>query len=219
MKIYLFSLILIFTLVTTQIKSSISEEAEEILQTYFFHDKTFKRHARNALRKDITDSEDQKKLMEAVALYRPGIHSADNLSRLFDLLAAHVPADTFDDLTSSINAIINAYSDDHDRLKGETLLHTINALSILSQRNLLVTATKAVTTFADFPDFKTHLNFSRVYLTDCFLNPLVEQPTWNDEATRNIIKRLNLDKEKMGHISVMTIDILYERAKYHIENT
>lgn len=219
MKKYLLILTLIPTLVTTQIKASISKEAEEILQTYFSHDKTFKRHARKALRKDIKDSENQKKLMDAVVLYRPGIHSADNLSRLFDLLAAHVLADTFDNLTSSINTIIDAYSDDHGRLKGETLLHTINALSVLSQRNLLITATKALTAFADFPDFKTHLNFSRVYLTDCFLSPLVEQPTWSDESTKNVIKRLNLDNEKIGHISVMTIDYLYERAKKHIENT
>ncbi|NCP62827.1 MAG: hypothetical protein GW748_05895 [Alphaproteobacteria bacterium] len=219
MKKYLLILTLIPILVTTQIKASISKEAEEILQTYFSHDKTFKRQARKALRKDIKDSEDQKKLMNAVVLYRPGIHSADNLSRLLNLLAAHMLSDTFDDLTSNVNIIIDAYSDDHGRLKGKTLLHTINALSVLSQRNLLITATKALKAFADFPDFKTHLNFSRVYLTDCFLRPLVEQPTWSAESTKNIIKRLNLDKEEMGHISVMTIDILYEKAKKYIENT
>ncbi len=223
MKTILLTLTIIFTFLTTKINASISDETESILQTSFSHDKTFKKYVRKILRKTITDSDDQEKLMGAVALYRTGIQSANDLSKLFDLLARHVSNDTLDDFTSHLDKIIEAYRDDQelktqggftpDRLKGENLFNAMILLSTIQQKGFLSKATKAVVDFLTFEDFGKYLNFSRLYLVECFLTPLSKKSTWDSDLTENVLKNLSLEKEEIGYIGIMNIGILYGQAR------
>lgn len=229
MKTILLTLTILFTFSTTEINASISDEAESILQISFSHDKTFKKHARKVLRKTITDSDDQEKLMGAVALYRTGIQSANDLSKLFDLLAQHVSNDTLDDFTSNLDAIIEAYRDDQelktqggftaDRLKGENLFNAMTLLSAIQQKGFLSEATEAVVGFLTFGDFGKYLNFSRLYLVKCFLTPLSKKSTWDSDLTEDVLKNLSLAKEKIEYIGIMNIGILYGQAKRLIEDS
>lgn len=223
MKTILLTLTIIFTFLTTKINVSISDETESILQTSFSHDKTFKKYARKILRKTITDSDDQEKLMGAVALYRTGIQSANDLSKLFDLLARHVSNDTLDDFTSHLDTIIEAYRDDQelktqggftpDRLKGENLFNAMILLSTIQQKGFLGEATKAVVDFLTFEDFGKYLNFSRLYLVECFLTPLSKKSTWDSDLTEDVLRNLSLEKEEIGYIGIMNIGILYGQAR------
>ncbi|HBN22370.1 MAG TPA: hypothetical protein DD412_03955 [Holosporales bacterium] len=247
MKMYLLALTLLLILSTTQIKASVSDEAEDIpqnqikasvskvaediLQTYFPKDKTFKKHARKALRVVIIDSDEQEKLMNAVVLYRTGIQSARDLSKLFDLLKQHMLSETFDTFTSSVDTVIEAYSNDQgtlsafklDRLKGEALLESMNILSSIQEKGFLTAATRAIVKFVTIPEFETYLNFSRLYLVNYFLRPLSEKKSWNDELTNEVMRvlREKIDKFKKsgGHINVMNIGSLYGATKRLIEKS
>lgn len=228
MKTILLTLTILFTFLTTEINASISEETESILQTSFSHDKTFKKHARKVLRKTITDSDDQKKLMGAVALYRTGIQSANDLSKLFDLLARHVSNDTLDDFTSNLDTIIEAYRDNQelktqggftpDRLKGENLFNAMTLLSAIQQKGFLSQATEAVVGFLTFGDFGEYLNFSRLYLVECFLTPLSKKSTWDSDLTKDVLKKLDLAEKEIGYIGTMDIGILYGQVRRLIED-
>lgn len=237
MKTYLFTLTLLLTLPTTQtnaslleeVKTSISVEAESILQAHFSKDKTFKRYARKTLREDITNSDDQEKLMSAVALYRTGIQSADDLSHLFDLLTKHVSNGTLEDFTSNLDMVIEAYRDNQgisrqgsftpDRLKGENLFNAMALLSTIQQKGFLTEATDAVVKFLTFPEFGTYLNFSRLYLIDYFLTPLSKKSSWDSDLTEDVLKNLRSTKKKIGHISIMNIGILYGKTKRLIKDS
>ena len=247
MKMYLLALTLLLTLSTTQIKASVSDEAEDIpqnqikasvskvaediLQTHFSKDKTFKRHVRKALRAVTTDSDEQKKLMSRVVFYRPGIQSANDLSKLFDLLKQHMLSKTFDTFTSSVDTVIEAYSDDQgtlsafksDRLKGEALLESMNILSSIQEKGFLTAATRAVVKFLTVPEFGTYLNFSRLYLVGHFLRPLSEKMAWNDKLTDEMVgvlrEKIDKFKESGGHINVMNIGDLYGMTKRLIEKS
>lgn len=221
MKTYLFTLIFLFTLPTSQ--ASVSKKAEDILQSQFSNDKTFKKHARKALRENIMNFDDQEKLIKAVALYRPNIQSASDLSKLFDLLAQPMTSGAFDDFTSKLDIIIKAYSDNQNRLKGEIILKSMSVLSTIQRNGFLTPATNGVVKFLTIPEFGNFLNFSRFYLVDCFLMPLSQKSTWDEDLTNSVIEDLNIERKKVEesgrHINEMNIGELYGVAKNLIEKS